>query len=212
MDITAQSILFINWLLIKKTWPPWLFTLSQDMQRDQKPEPKLLPQRARFSSSPSHNASRFCKRPKDRAVSEGDSPYHMINGSSCHRIELPCQVSVTSLNANIGLPMDRLSNKLFNSTERSHTSLGVISPRRSQNGSSCFRCRGRTPRQYVIHPDWVSESLSIGKAQLTDRGGEDFIDYTKRSQSCPPPIRNVITWDNNYTESNKKVKGTKGFE
>ena len=107
-------------------------------------------------------------------------------------------MSVTSLNANIRLPMDRLSTKLFNPPERSYTSLGVSSPRRSHNGASCFGIRGRTGRQYVIHPDWVSENLSIGKAQLTDRGGSDFIDYMKRSQSCPPPMRNVITWDSKY--------------
>lgn len=128
------------------------------------------------------------------------------------RIESPCQVSVTSLNANIRLPMDRLSTKLFNPPERAYTSLGVTSPRRggAQNGASCFGCRGRAPRNFIIHPDWVSENLSIGKAQLSDRGsgGTDFIDYMKRSQSCPPPVRNVITWDNKYTATQKPTNGT----
>lgn len=109
--------------------------------------------------------------------------------------------------------MDKLSTKLFIPVaERSHTSLGVTtSPRRFINGNSCFGGRGRAARQYTIHPDWVSENLSIGKARLTDRsGGSDFLDYVKRSQSCPPPMRNVITWDNKYNpaSSSRQVNGT----
>ena len=114
---------------------------------------------------------------------------------------------MTSLNANIRLPMDRLSVKLFNPPERSNTSLGVASPRR-YNGS-CFGGRGRKLRQYTIHPDWVSENLSIGKAPITDRNAPDYIDYMKRSQSCPPPLRNIITWDGKTAQLNGQMNGAK---
>jgi len=48
----------------------------------QKKEHKMntarLLQKPGFLSSPSHNASRFCRKPKERAASEGGSPHHAI--------------------------------------------------------------------------------------------------------------------------------------
>lgn len=90
--------------------------------------------------------------------------------------------------------MDRLSLKLFNPPDRSQTTLGVASSSPRRYNGSCFGGRGRKPRGFTIHPDWVSENLSIGKVPLADRSGVDYIDFMKRSQSCPPPMRNVITW------------------
>lgn len=94
--------------------------------------------------------------------------------------------------------MDRLSTKLFNPPERSLTAIGMVSPRRSyQNGGSCFGGRGRATKHYVIHPDWVSENFSVSKAKIKGRNGQDFTDIVKRSQSCPPVNRNIITWEMN---------------
>jgi len=119
----------------------------------------------------------------------------------CYRASDPHdQVSITSLNAKITLPMDRLSTKLFNPPERAATSLGVATPRAGgfsqySNTGGCFGGRSRLSRNhYTIHPDWVSESFNVQKVTMTDRS-QDFIDKVKRSQSCPPPMRNVLTWD-----------------
>lgn len=114
-------------------------------------------------------------------------------------------MSVTSLNANVRLPMDRFSTKLFNPPDRSHTALGIASPRKSyQNGGSCFGRRSRATKHYVIHPDWVSENLSVSKAHLKDRRAPDRTDYSKRSQSCPPTQRDIITWEYKYYQDTAK--------
>lgn len=123
------------------------------------------------------------------------------------RAETPCQVSITSLNANVYLPMDRLSTKLFNPPERTLTAASIRMP--YQYGGSCFGGRGRKPKHYVIHPDWVSENFSTNKVQLSDRNGQEIIAYMKRSQSCPPAQRNVITWEDKSPQGDKSVRSEK---
>lgn len=50
---------------------------------------------------------------------------------------------------------------------------------------------------FIIHPDWLSESLTIEKLSLTDRKTKTSTWPPRRCKSAPPPKhRNPITWDN----------------
>lgn len=50
---------------------------------------------------------------------------------------------------------------------------------------------------FVIHPDWVSEAMTIQKLSLTDRKVRSSTWPGRRCKSAPPPkFRNPITWQN----------------
>ncbi|KAK3097249.1 hypothetical protein FSP39_008057 [Pinctada imbricata] len=51
---------------------------------------------------------------------------------------------------------------------------------------------------FVIHPDWVSESMTIQKLSLKDRKKKKTDTWPgRRCKSAPPPNeRNIITWNN----------------
>lgn len=61
------------------------------------------------------------------------------------------------------------------------------------------------PEYFVIHPDWVSESMTIQKLSLTDRTkvlpkSKSMTWPGRRCNSAPPPkYRNPITWENIIT-------------
>ena len=62
---------------------------------------------------------------------------------------------------------------------------GIFSPKKS-------------PQEYfVIHPDWVSESMTIQKLSLKDRNPSKTATWPgRRCKSAPPPNqRNIITWN-----------------
>ncbi|KAK3604719.1 hypothetical protein CHS0354_018959 [Potamilus streckersoni] len=50
---------------------------------------------------------------------------------------------------------------------------------------------------FVIHPDWVSEAMSIQKLTLSNRNVTKTLTWPgRRCKSAPPPkLRNPITWD-----------------
>ncbi|XP_067665501.1 uncharacterized protein [Haliotis asinina] len=55
-----------------------------------------------------------------------------------------------------------------------------------------------TPRRdfFVIHPDWVSESVTVQKLSLNERTKKSSTWPGRRCRSAPPPkFRNPITWD-----------------
>ena len=60
------------------------------------------PSKLRFTGSPSHNATRFCRKPKERASSEGGSPLHSLSSNNVRYVRLRyhvgfCQLGTVSL-------------------------------------------------------------------------------------------------------------------
>lgn len=72
---------------------------------------------------------------------------------------------------------------------------GGLFTHQQNSGNDCF----------VIHPDWVSESISIQKLSLTDRSknlprSKSMTWNGRRCNSAPPPMyRNPVTWESIQT-------------
>ncbi|XP_013378675.1 uncharacterized protein LOC106150424 isoform X2 [Lingula anatina] len=80
----------------------------------------------------------------------------------------------------------------------------------NSHGAGVFTPCGSRREYYTIHPDWVSENLSVQKLSLSNRqSGKDTVDAatrfkssslpTRRCKSAPPPrSRNIITWETRH--------------
>lgn len=104
------------------------------------------------------------------------------------------------------LPMDRFSQRLYCSGSGTCSPTGtpinnsITSPTKQKcynDGGVFGRGEGSVSRRYyVIHPDWVSENLSVQKLNLSERKESEENHYS-RSQSAPPTAedeRDIITW------------------
>ncbi|KAI0226016.1 hypothetical protein LSAT2_023264 [Lamellibrachia satsuma] len=86
-------------------------------------------------------------------------------------------------------------------------------PNRYQCESTCFASTSSPRKQFTIHPDWVSENLTVAKINLKERTSSvpqcDMTGSLRRSTgitgypmrrccSAPPSrTRNPITWEYN---------------
>ena len=78
-----------------------------------------------------------------------------------------------------------------------------------RSDGTCFASTSSPPKQFTIHPDWVSENLTVAKLNLKERTGSiprcnttrgraaGITGYHVRRCSSAPPsrVRNPITWE-----------------
>lgn len=84
----------------------------------------------------------------------------------------------------VDVPMDKLGIRDDATTRR-----------KAKAENPCFSAVRSPKRQYyTIHPEWVSENLSIQRVSLQQRTSTY---HPRRCRSAPPPrSRNPITWEN----------------
>lgn len=146
-------------------------------------------------------------------------PWHSHSYPSVRPMEKFVRPPHAYMSASVG---DReLSSALSNSSSRSSSAksspshaAGCRSKSSTSKDSNYYYDGGlfthpkhSNPEYFVIHPDWVSESMSIQKLSLTDRTkvipkvpkSKSMTLPGRRCNSAPPKYRNPITWENVQT-------------
>lgn len=142
-------------------------------------------------------------------------PWHSYSYPSVKPMEKFVRVPHAYMSASVG---ERELSTLSSSSSRSSSAksspshsicrpktAGSKNPKYFYDGGLFTHPKNSNPEYFVIHPDWVSESMTIQKLSLTDRTrtitkSKSMTLPGRRCSSAPPSkYRNPITWESVQT-------------
>ncbi|XP_060587453.1 uncharacterized protein LOC132742966 isoform X3 [Ruditapes philippinarum] len=141
-------------------------------------------------------------------------PWHSHSYPSVKPMEKFVRIPHAYMSASVGEREMSSALSSRSSSAKSSPSHSVCRPKSAATKNSKYDYDGGLfthpksahPEYFIIHPDWVSESMSIQKLSLTDRTktlipkSKSFTLPGRRCNSAPPSkYRNPITWESIQT-------------